>query len=172
MKKIIKKRALAVLMVLCVVFSLNVVIAFAAEPDTVQDSIIIGEYDGLLSDCMDSDSATSRTIANVRINSYATYDEDDGIQVHIKLYVPWYEFPKPEFTSMSGTVTVNLNSKASNTRFAEIAAGDDTIETDVDTGRTGKSGNKGTVSVSGVATADNALTGGGAFAISYAVTIP
>lgn len=32
-----------------------------------------------------------RAVANVRINSYATYDEDDGIQVHVKLYVPWYE---------------------------------------------------------------------------------
>lgn len=31
---------------------------------------------------------------------------------------------------------------------------------------------KGTVSVSGVATANNALAGGGAFAISYPVTLP
>lgn len=73
-------------MALCMVFSLNVVTAFAAEPDTVQDPIIIGKYDGLLSDCIDSDSATSRAVANVRINSYATYDENDGIQVHVKLY--------------------------------------------------------------------------------------
>lgn len=48
----------------------------------------------------------------------------------------------------------------------------ETIETDVDTGRTGNSGDKGTVSVSGVATANNALAGGGAFAISYPVTLP
>lgn len=33
-------------------------------------------------------------------------------------------------------------------------------------------GDKGTVSVSGVATANNALAGGGAFAISYPVTLP
>ena len=36
----------------------------------------------------------------------------------------------------------------------------------------GNSGDKGTVSVSGVATANNALAGGGAFAISYPVTLP
>lgn len=58
------------------------------------------------------------------------------------------------------------------TAFAELADGEETIETDVDTGRTGNSGDKGTVSVSGVATANNALAGGGAFAISYPVTLP
>ena len=46
------------------------------------------------------------------------------------------------------------------------------ILTTSDTGRTGNSGDKGTVSVSGVATANNALAGGGAFAISYPVTLP
>lgn len=54
----------------------------------------------------------------------------------------------------------------------KLADGEETIETDVDTGRTGNSGDKGTVSVSGVATANNALAGGGAFAISYPVTLP
>ena len=29
---------------------------------------------------MISDGVTKRAVANVRINSYATYDEDDGIQ--------------------------------------------------------------------------------------------
>lgn len=87
-------------------------------------------------------------------------------------YVPWYESPKPEFTGMTGTVNVLMNKKSTNTAFAELADGEETIETDVDTGRTGNSGDKGTVSVSGVATANNALAGGGAFAISYPVTLP
>ena len=83
-----------------------------------------------------------------------------------------YESPKPEFTGMTGTVNVLMNKKSTNTAFAELADGEETIETDVDTGRTGNSGDKGTVSVSGVATANNALAGGGAFAISYPVTLP
>lgn len=149
---------------------------FAAETTTeitdTQQPVVIGEYDGYLTDVMISDGVTKRAVANVRINSYATYDEDDGIQVHVKLYVPWYESPKPEFTGMTGTVNVLMNKKSTNTAFAELADGEETIETDVDTGRTGNSGDKGTVSVSGVATANNALAGGGAFAISYPVTLP
>lgn len=113
-----------------------------------------------------------RAVANVRINSYATYDSDNGIQVKVKLYVPLLEFPKPQFTAMAGTVTVTMNRKTTNTAFAETANGDSTIESDVDTGVKGNSGDKGTVSVSGGATANNALAGGGAFAISYPVTLP
>lgn len=174
MKKSIMKKLIALGATLCMMLSF-VVSASAAEltEDVSSDeAVVIGEFDGLLSECMDSDTATSRAVANVRINSYATYDEDDGIQVHVELYVPWYEFPKPEFTSMAGTVTVALNSRSTTEGFAEFADGESTIETDVDTGRTGDSGDKGTVSVTGAATANNALAGGGAFAISYAVTIP
>lgn len=121
---------------------------------------------------MTSNAPVPVAVANVRINSYATYDENNGIQVKVKLYVPWFEFPKPEFTSMSGTVTVDLNGASDSTSFFEIANGDETIESDVDTGVTGNSGDSGTVSVSGIATANNALLGGGAFGISYGITIP
>ena len=155
MKKF-SKRLFTSLVAFCMLFSVSAVPAFAAETTTeitdTQQPVVIGEYDGYLTDVMISDGVTKRAVANVRINSYATYDEDDGIQVHVKLYVPWYESPKPA--------------------FAELADGEETIETDVDTGRTGNSGDKGTVSVSGVATANNALAGGGAFAISYPVTLP
>ena len=163
MKKF-SKRLFTSLVAFCMLFSVSAVPAFAAETTTeitdTQQPVVIGEYDGYLTDVMISDGVTKRAVANVRINSYATYDEDDGIQVHVKLYVPWYESPKPEFK------------KSTNTAFAELADGEETIETDVDTGRTGNSGDKGTVSVSGVATANNALAGGGAFAISYPVTLP
>lgn len=171
MKKIIKK-LFASLLAFCILITVSVVPAFAEEPVINHQPVIIGEYDGYLSDVMIFDNATSRAISNVRINSYATYDEDDGIQVHVKLYVPWYEFPKPEFTGMTGSVSVLLNSKSSTTTFAELASGDETIETDVDTGRTGNSGDNGTISVSGIATSNNALADGGVFGITYSVTIP
>lgn len=148
---------------------------FAAEVDSddaTDEPVIVGEFDGLLSECWDSNTPMPRAVANVRVNSYATYDKEDGVQVTVKLYVPWYDFPKPEFTAMSGTVSVYLNSKTTSKAFFETADGEATIETDVDTGVTGSSGNKGTVTVSGVATANNALLGGGAFSISYEITIP
>ena len=149
MKKF-SKRLFTSLVAFCMLFSVSAVPAFAAETTTeitdTQQPVVIGEYDGYLTDVMISDGVTKRAVANVRINSYATYDEDDGIQVHVKLYVPWYESPKPEFTGMTGTVNVLMNKKSTNTAFAELADGEETIETDVDTGRTGNSGDKGTVS--------------------------
>ena len=88
------------------------------------------------------------------------------------MYVPWYEVPKPEFTSMSGIVKVDLNSRVTRTTFTEVASGDSTIDSDVDTGRTGETGDKGRINVFGVATANNAIANGGGFKISYSVTIP
>lgn len=169
MRKLIRKW-MPILMAICLLCSVSTLTAFAEGAK--KDPVVIGEFDGLLSDCQTSDAPVPLAVANVRINSYATYDEDDGIQVKVKLYVPWYEFPKPEFTAMSGTVTVDLNGASDSTSFFEIANGDETIESDVDTGVTGNSGDSGTVSVSGIATANNALLGGGAFGISYGITIP
>lgn len=173
MKYKVKKRFVAFLATFCMVFSMTAT-AFAAGPDAATNSepVVIGRYDGLLSDCLLSDTPMPRAVANVRINSYATYDSDDGIQIKVKLYVPALEFPKPEFTSMTGNVTVSLNSRTTNTSFGAFANGDSTIESDVNTGRTGNTGDNGTVSVSGVATANNAIANGGIFAISYPVTIP
>lgn len=73
---------------------------------------------------------------------------------------------------MSGSVAVALNGSTHSTGFFETANGEETIESDVNTGVTGNSGNTGTVTVSGVATANNALAGGGAFGITYNITIP
>lgn len=68
-------------------FSVSAVSAFAAGTTTeitdTQQPVVIGEYDGYLTDVMISDGVTKRAVANVRINSYATYDEDDGIQVQM-----------------------------------------------------------------------------------------
>ena len=173
MKKTIVK-LFSVALALCMMLSVGSVSAFAAEVDeeTTNEPVIVGEYDALLSDCLDAGTPMPCDVANVRIRSYATYDEDDGVQVHVELYVPWYDFPKPEFTGMSGTVKVAMNSKTTTKAFFETADGDSTIETDVDTGVTGDSGDTGTVTVAGVATANNALLGGGAFSISYEIEIP
>jgi len=54
----------------------------------------------------------------------------------------------------------------------EFAYGERSIETDVDTGATGKKGDKGRISVEGVATANKSLSGGGEFNIAYSITIP
>lgn len=150
----------------------NVPMCTNAMEESQQTPIIIGEFDGLLADYLDPNVPMPAAVANVRINSYATYDSEDGVQVKVKLYVPWFEFPKPEFTGMTGTVAVDLNNKTTSTAFAEIADGDATIESDVNTGVTGASGAKGTVTVSGVATALNALFGGDVFGISYEIQIP
>lgn len=154
--------------------SLTGVNAYAAQNETVSEQpVIIGEYDGLLSDCLILNTPSPlASYVNVRINSYATYDSTNGVQVKVKLYVPWYETPKPQFTGMTGTVTTKVGSTSKTKSFSKLANGTSTIEQDVNTGVKGTSGATGTVSVSGVATANNALAGGGAFAISYAITIP
>ena len=169
MKKYMKK-VMSIVLAVCLFCSFGTLSAFAAETDPAP--VVIGEFDGLLKDCWTSDAPIPRAVANVRINSYATYDKEDGVQVKVKLYVPWYEFPKPEFTAMSGSVAVALNGSTHSTGFFETANGEETIESDVNTGVTGNSGNTGTVTVSGVATANNALAGGGAFGITYNITIP
>lgn len=171
------KKFFSMLLAMVMVVSISSVTAFAAESNTSTDNTnaqeqVIGEYDGLLSDCYTGNALLAASVANVRINSYATYDKNDGITVTVKLYVPWYEFPKPQFTGMIGSVLVTLSNSGTQKSFAEIANGDETISTDVDTGVKGNSGDQATVSVSGVATALNALGGGGVFAISYPVTIP
>lgn len=170
---ILKKKVFMVFIALCMIFSLNGLTAFADELDAMQEPVIIGEYDGFLSECLDCDSELHGTSpVNIWVRSYATYDKNNGIQVYVKLYVPWYEVPKPEFTSMSGIVKVDLNSRVTRTTFTEVASGDSTIDSDVDTGRTGETGDKGRINVFGVATANNAIANGGGFKISYSVTIP
>ena len=104
--------------------------------------------------------------------TYATYDKNDGVQVHVELYVPWYSSPKPEFTGMTGNVKLTMNGQSTSKYFSEVATGDETISTDVDTGRKASSGTSGTVFVSGTAVALNALANGGQFSISYDITIP
>ena len=169
-----KKRILSLLMALGMCLSVGIS-AFAADTtsvDKVKSSTdatqIVGEYNGVIH----TTGLSTDSVANVRINSYATYSKSDGIQVHVELYVPWYEFANPKFTSMEGIVAVKMNNKTTKTSFFETANEESTISTDVSTGVKGSSGDKGTVTVTGTATAVNALNNSGAFSISYSVKLP
>ena len=171
MKRILRK-IVSVMLVVCMGFSFSVTTNAEEVDKTISQPVKIGEYDGWLSDCLVGEDIMLTSVSNVRINSYATYDRNNGIKVVVKLYVPAFESPQPEFTSMTGTVSVLLNNRTSHTAFSKAAARTSTIQKTVNTRRTGQSGDHGTISVSGAATATNALAGGGAFAISYPVTIP
>lgn len=173
MKRIFEKtkRIIAVILTTVTVVALSIAPVCAAEQDTEQQ-VIVGQFDGWLSECIDTENPMTRaSVVNVRVNSYATYDSKKGISVVVKLYAP-AGGTQPKFTGMTGTVTVNMNKKNTVKNFSKVATGSKTISSTVKTGVTAKSGTKGTVTVSGGATALNALFGGGAFAISYGVTIP
>lgn len=71
MKKF-SKRLFTSLVAFCMLFSVSAVPAFATEITDTQQPVVIGEYDGYLTDVMISDGVTKRAVANVRINSYAT----------------------------------------------------------------------------------------------------
>ena len=104
----LKKRFLALCMAVVMVFSLCSISAFAAAPTDDKQPVVIGRYDAPLSECLEPGMAMQVGIANVRVNSYATYDKNDGVQVHVELYVPWYSSPKPEFTGMTGNVKLTM----------------------------------------------------------------
>ena len=132
--------------------------------------IILGGFDAPVSTL---EGSNSRAITGqVWCRTYATYDADDGVSVNVELYVPWYYFTNPKFTSMMGTVTVTLNSKNTSKAFAEIEDEAKTIEADVDTGAKAKSGTKGTVKIQGTATGTNILAGAGYFESGFEITIP
>lgn len=167
-----KRRFLASFFALCMFLSASNISAFAAENEdvTVQPPIVIGRYDGPLYGFEDSGEPNPRIITTARVNSYATYDSKNGVRVHITLYASPFE--DPQFTSMAGDVNVDLSGESTKTEFLEFADGERSIETDVDTGATGKKGDKGRISVEGVATANKSLSGGGEFNIAYSITIP
>lgn len=76
MKKYMKK-VMSIFLAVCLFCSFGTLSAFAAETDPAP--VVIGEFDGLLKDCWTSDAPIPRAVANVRINSYATYDKEDAI---------------------------------------------------------------------------------------------
>ena len=139
-----KRRFLASFFALCMFLSASNISAFAAENEdvTVQPPIVIGRYDGPLYGFEDSGEPNPSP------------------------------FEDPQFTSMAGDVNVDLSGESTKTEFLEFADGERSIETDVDTGATGKKGDKGRISVEGVATANKSLSGGGEFNIAYSITIP
>ena len=82
MKKVFKKtrKIMSLFLITATIFSLNIATTYAAEAETDQP-IVIGEYDGWLSECIDTENPMTRaSVVNVRVNSYATYDSKKGIK--------------------------------------------------------------------------------------------
>lgn len=82
MKKVFKKtrKIMSLFLIAATIFSLNIATTYAAEAETDQP-IVIGEYDGWLSECIDTENPMTRaSVVNVRVNSYATYDSKKGIK--------------------------------------------------------------------------------------------
>lgn len=200
--KQLNKRILSLLMVVASLFALTMVAFAADEGDTsvitsdseyylTADEVLNGGYfseeeiasateNGAIILCgIDAPVAELAESTKARIitgqawcRSYATYDTDKGVQIHIELYVPWYYFTNPKFTDMSGTVSVKLNSKTTTATFVKHQSEGKTISMDISTGAKASSGTKGTVNISGVAAGTNVATGAGAFTSSYEITIP
>lgn len=134
-------------------------------------AVILGGIDAPMSELIDESSGSRLITGQVWCRSYATYDEDEGVSVHIELYVPWWYFANPKFNGMSETVNVNLERPYYKT-FVAVANEADTIDTDVDTKATAPSGTEGTVNIVGIAIGTNIASGAGEFASSYEITIP
>ncbi len=139
------------------------------EAATSGGAIILGGFDAPVSVL---NGANTKAVGRVWCRAYATYDKNDGVSVNVELYVPWYYFTNPKFTSMTGDVTVTVNSKNTLKAFAAIANQEKTIEADVDTGVKASSGTKGYVSIVGRATGINIVGGDGHFETGFAITIP
>lgn len=111
-------------------------------------------------------------ITNVYVNSYASYEKDIGVNVVTELYVPQAKSVNPQFTRISGNVTVIFNGNTTMHYFGATADYAEAIASAVNTGIVGNHGDKGTIIVSGTAFSENAVAGGGAFIRSYEITIP
>lgn len=143
------------------------------EAATEDGAIILCGIDAPMSELSNSiGNARGLFSARVWCRSYATYDEDDGVSVHVELYVPWYYFANPKFTAMEGAVSVTLAQKTTTKAFAKLANQAKTISTDVEMGNKAASGTEGKVSVAGWATGANIESGYGEFASAYEITIP
>ena len=109
---------------------------------------------------------------NLYQNSYATYDEADGIGIVTELYVPKSEKTRPALTGLRGVAVVTLPGRQEILPFECSADRIAALGTVLKTGIFGESGEIGTITVSGTAYASNALAGGGSFVSSYSVTLP
>ncbi len=111
-------------------------------------------------------------MTNIHVNSYATYDEKDGIQVTAEMYVPESEKIKPQFTEVDGVATIRLGDQVTNLYFGASADSSEVIGAALKTGIVGTSGEKGSVTMRGVARSENAVAGAGSFTVTYSITIP
>ncbi len=111
-------------------------------------------------------------ITNIYQHSHATYDETEGVGIVTELYVGEKEKVQPKFAGFNGVAVITLGDKHEYIYFGGPSELTHSIGCLLKTGILGKSGEKGTVTVSGTAYAGNALAGGGSFAITYIITIP
>ena len=114
----------------------------------------------------------SGNLENVYVNGYATYDDENGIQVVTELYVLDSADPKPAFELVSGRVTLILGDSGTVHYLGTECTGREAVALAVNTGVTGASGATGAVIIAGTAWAENAAGGGGSFTVSFDITIP
>lgn len=139
---------------------------------TEDGSVILGGMNAPVSEIANASASTRAITGQVWCRTYATYNANDGVTVSVELYVPWYYFANPKFTSMTGTVTVRLNDQNTSKAFGKYTSESKTIDTSVTTGAKAGSLTKGTVTVSGIATGTNIVAGGGYFSSNYEIQIP
>lgn len=111
-------------------------------------------------------------MTNVRVNAYATYDTEKGVQSVTEMYVSEKEDTKPQFTALHGRVLMVFPEEENSFYFGAAEDGTEAIASAISTGVLGSKGQKATMILGGSAYADNAVAGGGSFAITYEITIP
>ena len=111
-------------------------------------------------------------MTNIYQHSHATYHESDGIGIVTELYVSDRDKIQPQFTGFHGVAVISLGEKQEYCYFGGTPEQTRSLGTLLKTGILGQSGEKGTVTVSGIAYSENAVGNGGSFAITYGITIP
>lgn len=111
-------------------------------------------------------------MTNIYQHSHATYNESDGIGIVTELYVSDRDKIQPQFTGFHGVAVISLEEKQEYCYFGGTPEQTRSIGTLLKTGILGQSGEKETVTVSGIAYSENAVGNGGSFAITYGITIP
>lgn len=114
----------------------------------------------------------SSHITNIYQHSHATYDETDGIGIVTELYVSDRDRVQPKFSEFHGVAVVTLGDRQEYLYFGGKTEQTRSVGCLLKTGIFGQSGEKGTVTVSGIAYSENAVGNCGSFAVTYGITIP
>lgn len=120
----------------------------------------------------DKSFLSSSHITNIYQHSHATYNETDGIGIVTELYVSDRDKIQPKFSRFHGVAVISLGDQLEYLYFGGTPELSRSIGTLLKTGVFGKSGENGTVTVSGIAYSENAISNSGSFAVTYGITIP